>query len=88
VTLDGLLTYLRLEVDRAGGVNALGRKWGICSGHISRVLRKQKVPGPLVLARLGMRERIEYEPDVRRRRFLRKERERIDGQVLRMWRRS
>jgi hypothetical protein len=61
VTLDGLLAYLRLEVDRAGGLNALGRKWGICSGHLSRVLRKQKIPGPVVLARLGLRERVEYE---------------------------
>lgn len=64
MTLDGLVAYLRLEVDRAGGLNALGRKWGICSGHLSRVLRKQKIPGPVVLARLGLRERIEYE-DVR-----------------------
>jgi DNA-binding phage protein len=67
VTLDGLLAFLRLEVERAGGLNALGRKWGICSSHLSRVLRKQKIPGPVVLTRLGFRERIEYEPDVRRR---------------------
>jgi hypothetical protein len=73
MTLDGLLAFLRLEVDRAGGINALGRKWGLCSGHISRILRKEKIPGPVVLARLGLRERVEYEPDVRRQAKARKE---------------
>jgi hypothetical protein len=64
--LDGLLAHLRLEVDRAGGVRPLSRKWGLDAGHISRLLKKEKMPGPVVLARLGLRERIEYEPDVRR----------------------
>lgn len=67
MTLDGLLAHLRLEVDRAGGMRALARKWDITTGHISRLLRKEKMPGPVVLRRLGLRERIEYEPDVRRK---------------------
>jgi hypothetical protein len=67
MTLDGLLAYLQLEVDRAGGVRPLSRRWSLDAGHISRVLRKEKRPGPLVLARLGLRERIEYEAAVSRR---------------------
>lgn len=66
MTLDGLLAYLRLEVDRAGGIRPLARRWSLTAGHISRVLRKEKMPGSIVLARLGLRERIEYEVDVRR----------------------
>lgn len=67
MTLDGLLAHLRLEVDRAGGMRALARKWDITTGHISRLLRKEKRPGPIMLARLGLRERIEYEADVRKK---------------------
>mgnify|MGYP001571901368 CR=1 FL=1 len=75
MTLDGLLAHLRLEVERAGGIRPLSRKWGLCAGHISRLLRKEKIPGPVVLARLGLRERVEYEPDVRRQARVRKDAE-------------
>lgn len=61
MTLDGLLALLSHEVDRAGGIRPLSRRWGIDCGHISRVLRKERQPGPIILKRLGMRERVEYE---------------------------
>ena len=62
LTLDDLIDQLRAEVERSGGMRALARKWDVTAGHVSRVLRKEKRPGPLMLKRLGLRERVTYEP--------------------------
>jgi hypothetical protein len=63
MTLDMVLRDIRREVQRAGSLRGLAREWDISAGHLSRVLRKEKSPGPDVLVHLGLREEVVYVRD-------------------------
>lgn len=46
--------WLKVECDRAGGIRAFARRAQISPGHISRVLRGEKQPGPFLLGWVGL----------------------------------
>jgi hypothetical protein len=47
--------WLREEASYEGGVRALSRLMKVDAGHISRVMRGQKEPGPAILDWFGLR---------------------------------
>lgn len=56
-----LRTELVNRAEMIGGQNRLARAMGITTGHLSRVIRGEKAPGPKVLRYLRLREVITYE---------------------------
>ena len=58
-----VISLIREEKERAGGVRALARKWGISPCHISDLLNGRRGPGPSVLKPLGLTkvETVEYQ---------------------------
>jgi hypothetical protein len=65
--IDTVLREIRRRARLAGSLRALAREWDICPGHLSRVTRKQKNPGPDVLKHLGLRELVTYVADEKER---------------------
>ena len=47
--------WVRDECKTFGGIRAWARETGISPGHVSRVLRSQKEPGPKILDHFGLR---------------------------------
>ena len=45
---------LAARIEKAGGVRALARDWGVSPSYISQVSRGQRRPGPAILDRLGI----------------------------------
>ena len=64
---DAVVRAIEAQVECAGSLRALARRWGISAGHLSRVVRFEKLPGDAVLKHLGLRMVITYEPDVEAR---------------------
>lgn len=50
------------EIERAGGVRALSREWGVSPCMISDLRNGRRGPGPKVLKKLGMKKvlRVEF----------------------------
>ena len=42
------------EVDKAGGIRALARKWRLSAPYISDVLKCRRHPGPSILKHFGL----------------------------------
>jgi len=49
-----MLSELRAEVRAIGGPAAAGRKWGISAQAVSNAINCSKLPGPTILAKLGL----------------------------------
>lgn len=64
--LDEILRRVQQELEKAGGLRALARKWKLSAPYISDVLRCRRHPGPSILKHFGLvalREVIvRYEP--------------------------
>ena len=45
---------LAARIEKACGVRALARDWGVSPSYISQVARGQRRPGPAILDRLGI----------------------------------
>ena len=45
---------LAARIEKAGGVRALARDWGVSASWISQVSRGRQCPGPAILDRLGI----------------------------------
>lgn len=58
--LDAVLRDIRRSVVAAGSLRKLAADWHVSPGHLSRVLRKEKAPGPDVLNHLGLRAETIY----------------------------
>lgn len=59
-TVDEVQDWLREECTCCGGVRAFSRESGISAGHVSRVIRGEKEPGPKVLGWFGLRAVTRY----------------------------
>lgn len=66
LTDEDVRKMLAEEVDYEGGVRAFARLAKIDAGHISRVMRGEKVPGPRILAWFGLRPVVRYQQSSRR----------------------
>lgn len=53
-----MLRRLEQAITDAGGVRALGRRWQISAAHLSNVRIGKRLPGPRVLAKLGLRRLV------------------------------
>ena len=51
---------LAARIEKAGGVRALARDWGVSAAWISQVSRGQRRPGPAILDRLGIAKVVGY----------------------------
>lgn len=60
-TADDVRKALREECDYEGGIRAFSRLAAVTAGHISRVLRGEKEPGPKLLDWFGLRAVTLYE---------------------------
>lgn len=56
--IDSVIKLLRQRCEHEGGIRAFSRHTGFTAGHISRVLRGYTVPGPQLLAALGLEVRV------------------------------
>ena len=61
MTPDQLRHELTMRAETIGGQNRLARAMQVTNGHLSRVIRGEKMPGPKVLRYLGLREVVTYE---------------------------
>lgn len=61
---DAVHRAIRAQIECAGSLRALARRWDVTPGHISRILNFKKAPGPLILRQLGLRQIEAYEPAV------------------------
>lgn len=61
-TIEEVRSLLKEECEYHGGINAFGRLSKISGGHVSRVLRGEKEPGPKILKRLRFKAVTRYEP--------------------------
>lgn len=55
VTERQIRILLGREIERAKGVRALAREWGICPSIISRTANGRRKPGPAILSRFEIR---------------------------------
>ena len=62
MTYDELLSHIRQRVVDAGSQGKLADEIGLAQGEISAVLTLNQKPGPKVLAALGLRKVVTYEP--------------------------
>ena len=49
-----MLMELNAEVKALGGPAAAGRKWGISAQVVSSAINASKLPGPTILAKMGL----------------------------------
>ena len=63
MTEEEVVKLVRLAKERAGGVRALGRQWGVSPVYISDLLNGRRGPGPSLLKPLGLVriERVTFE---------------------------
>ena len=59
---DEVIALLRQHVARAGSQGKAAVALGLQQGQISAVLNHHQKPGPCVLAALGLRKVVSYEP--------------------------
>lgn len=50
-----MLSLIRKEVGRAGGIRALSREWEINPSYLSDVLRGRRDPGPAMTRHFGLK---------------------------------
>lgn len=43
------------HIDRAGGLRALSREWGVSAAQLSDVMTGRRGPGPKIVKHLGLR---------------------------------
>ncbi len=54
ISTNKMLKELRAEVKALGGPAAAGREWGISAQVVSNAINCSKLPGPTILAKMGL----------------------------------
>ncbi len=57
-----VFALLQTECAKAGGQKAWAAEHGLSGGYVSSVLHAKQDPGPAVLAALGLRKVVSFEP--------------------------
>lgn len=52
-----MLADIRQRADKAGGIRALSRQWGVSAAYLSDILLSRRIPGPAVLRKIGWKRR-------------------------------
>ncbi len=52
--LDSIHRLIEQEIEKAGSLRALARKWKLSAPYISDVLKFRRHPGPAILERFGL----------------------------------
>jgi hypothetical protein len=62
LTIDDVLAQIEVAVEAAGSAKALADKWGVVQSYLSDVRAKRRLPGPSIVACLGLRSEQVYWP--------------------------
>lgn len=55
IGLIGLRDLMNARIQAAGGVRKLAKRWGVSAAYISDLRRLQRLPGPRLQRKLGIR---------------------------------
>ena len=63
LTADEVRALLRAECEKAGGVRAWGRRYGVSAGMVSRIIRGERPITECVAAPLGLSKVVNWKVD-------------------------
>lgn len=57
-----VVKLLGREIEKAGSLRELSRRWSVSAPYLSDVINGNRSPGPAILKHLGLRKAEHYEP--------------------------